>query len=84
MPLTGTITGLRFLPCLRILCRVAEGNSRETMPHRIFSVLEGSLLTFEQGPISLLTLRSQSALALNEGTHCILGRNTASMYVFRD
>jgi hypothetical protein len=60
------------------------GNSRERMPHRLFSVLEGSLLTSEQGSISLLTLRSQSALPLNEGTHCILGRNTASMYVFRD
>jgi hypothetical protein len=57
---------------------------RERMPHRLFSVLEGSLLTSEQGPIScLLTLRSQSALPLNEGTHCILGRNNASIYVFR-
>lgn len=56
---------------------------RERMPHRLFSVLEGSLLTSKQGPISLLTLRSQSALPLNEGTHCILGRNNASIYVFR-
>jgi hypothetical protein len=54
------------------------------MPHQLFSVLEGSLLTSEQGPISSLLLRSQSALPLNEGSHCILGRNTASMYVFRD
>lgn len=50
------------------------------MPHRPFSVLEGTLLTSEQSPISSLTLRSQSAF---EGTHGILGRNTASMYVFR-
>lgn len=56
---------------------------RERIPHRLFSVLEGSLLTSEQGPISLLTLRSQSALPLNEGTLCILGRNNASIYVFR-
>lgn len=56
---------------------------RERMPHRLFSVLEGSLLTSKQSPISLLTLRSQSALPLNEGTHCILGRNNASIYVFR-
>jgi hypothetical protein len=56
---------------------------RERMPHRLFSVLEGSLLTSKQGPISFLTLRSQSALPLNEGTHCILGRNNASIYVFR-
>jgi hypothetical protein len=56
---------------------------RERLPHRLFSVLEGSLLTSEQGPISLLTLRSQSALPLNEGTHCILRRNNASIYVFR-
>lgn len=56
---------------------------RERIPHRLFSVLEGSLLTSEQGPISLLTLRSQSALPLNEGTLCVLGRNNASIYVFR-
>src|ERR1700748_3436754 len=40
-------------------------------------------LTSAQGPISFLTLRSQSALPLNVGNHCVLGRNTASLYVFR-
>jgi hypothetical protein len=37
-------------PPLPIRCRRAEGNNRERMPHRLLSVLEGSLLTSEHGP----------------------------------
>jgi hypothetical protein len=42
------------------------------MPHRLFSVLEGSLLTSEQSPISSLTLRSQSALPSMRGPMAFL------------
>lgn len=64
-------------------CRRAEGSDRDKMPHLLFSVLEGSFLTSERGPL-LVFLRSQSALPLCVCVLAFSEKNNASMYVFRD
>lgn len=66
-------------------CRRVEGSGRDKMLHLFFSVLEGSFLTSERGPLLVFCLCGPRApyLFVSLSLHS-RKKNNASMYVFRD